>query len=105
MAGRYQDEVGQLRQNLRDNGYTQDAVNTVRSLVKKVVLTPDNTGKHLTIDVHGELAGLLAMATNQSNVTPLMLAFDDAQAQEDQAESQNENLFYRLSTASRLTNE
>ncbi len=102
MAGRYQDEVCQLRQNLKDNGYTQYAVNTVRSLVQKVVLTPDDTGKHLTIDVHGELAGLLAMATDESNVTPLMLAFDDAQ--EDQAEAQNGNLFYRLSTASRLTN-
>jgi hypothetical protein len=40
----------------------------------KVVLTPGDTGKHLTIDVHDELAELFAMATNQSNVTPLMLA-------------------------------
>lgn len=105
MADRYQKEVGQLRQNLKDNGYTQEAVNIVRSLVQKVVLTPDGTGKHLTIDVHGELAGLLAMATDQSNVTPLMLAFDDAQEQDDQDPAQNENLFYRLSTAIGLTHE
>ncbi|NQZ10927.1 MAG: hypothetical protein HRT35_27555 [Algicola sp.] len=71
--------------------------------MQKVVLTADDKGRYLTIDVHGELAGLLAMATDKFDVTPLMLVFDVALA--GQAPVQNENLFYRLSTASRLTNE
>ncbi len=62
MAGFYREQVKGLAAALRgdEGGSRTEAAERLRSLVRKIVLTPAD-GK-LTIDVHGDLAGILTIA-------------------------------------------
>jgi hypothetical protein len=51
----------------------------IRSLVEKVVLTPDPESGELALDLHGDLAGILDIAANKGK--PAMVAgYDLGQA-------------------------
>lgn len=66
MADRYKKEVAALRAALNDEANRTEAAELLRSLVDKIVLTPKATGKGLSIDLYGDLAGILSIAANQS---------------------------------------
>ena len=63
MSATYRDRIGSLIQNLGDLEGADEARDAIRSLVEKVVLTPDPNGTGLTVDLHGALAALLRLAT------------------------------------------
>jgi len=65
MAHRYHEEVSQLVATIGNPERNGEAIGILRSRVEKVVLTPNETGDDLVIDLHGELAGILAIAMNR----------------------------------------
>ncbi|MGD9913299.1 MAG: recombinase family protein [Rhizobiaceae bacterium] len=67
MARRYKQEVDRLLESLTVEEHRQEAVELIRSLVDKVVLTPDAASyQGLVIDVYGDLAGILNVATGKA---------------------------------------
>jgi hypothetical protein len=63
MANHYREEIGRLREALSE-GTGSDALSHMRQLIDHVLLTPieDEKGhKSLSVDLHGHLAGILAM--------------------------------------------
>ena len=62
MALRYRKAVTGLRQSLKSGQGTQ-AKEHVRALIEKIVLTPKEGRKELSIDIYGDLAGILKIAT------------------------------------------
>ena len=63
MASRYKMEVDNLVSSLNSEGHKAEAAELLRRLINKVVLKPDPEGPGLVIDLHGDLAGILSMAT------------------------------------------
>ena len=61
MAERYRSEVNALVTALNDPPHSAEAAALLRSLIEKIVLTPNPTNTALTID----LAGILSMATGK----------------------------------------
>ena len=62
MAERYRQEVTKLVATFRDPEQSQEAIGIIRSLIDKIVLTPNEAGDDLSIALHGQLAGILAIA-------------------------------------------
>jgi len=64
MSETYRSQVAALHQALNDNDRRAEAVEVIRSLVEKIVLTPATIdGKDtLAIDLHGHLAGILSLS-------------------------------------------
>jgi DNA invertase Pin-like site-specific DNA recombinase len=72
MAEHYRKEVSKLTQALKDPKLFNEASEFVRALIEKVVLTPDpasDTG--LTIDLYGDLAGILNIARTDKASAPV----------------------------------
>lgn len=68
MARTYRTRVGALIRGLSDADGMDEAKEALRCLIEKIVLVPvegEDGGKHLVIDLHGALAGLLRVATGQ----------------------------------------
>ena len=65
MAKTYRDRVAALVRGLGDAEQMEAAKEALRELVDRIVLTPDEAGAALTIDVQGDLAGLLTLATSR----------------------------------------
>ena len=65
MAERYRSEVNALVTALNDPPHSAEAAALLRSLIEKIALTPNPTNTALTIDLHGDLAGILSMATGK----------------------------------------
>ncbi len=63
MSATYRDRIRALIQNLGDLERADEARDAIRSLIEKIVLTPDANGLGLTVDLHGALAALLRLAT------------------------------------------
>ncbi len=63
MAERYHREVRNLISSLNDGDHRTEAADILRSLIDKIVLTPHEKEERLMIDVHGDLAGILQIAT------------------------------------------
>ena len=63
LAELYRKKVSDLQSVLTGDEADPEAANLVRSLVDKIVLTPSD-GK-LQVDLAGDLAAILAMATNK----------------------------------------
>ena len=63
----YRQEVRALREALTDDNYRTEAAALMRGLVDKIVLTPieHEDRKTLSIDLHGDIAGILAMASHK----------------------------------------
>ena len=68
MAKRYQQEVTALVRSLRDEAHRHEATELIRSLVDKIVLSPNPNGIGLVIDVYGDLAGILNIATREEQI-------------------------------------
>lgn len=101
MAQRYHSEVAALRKSLHQDDHTQEAADLLRSLIDKIVLTPNEAGKKLNLNVYGDLAGILSMATGQPQDLALMADFEGDNKQETSAK--NPSLQYLLTTAIGLT--
>ncbi len=69
MATRYRKEVENLRQALKQDEGRGEATEHLRDLVGKIVVMPEPGRKDLRIDLHGDLAGILRIAS-QNPVRP-----------------------------------
>lgn len=65
MANRYHQEIRQLLGVLNSNESRSEATQILRSLIDRIVVTPTETGERLTVDLIGDLAGILAVATKR----------------------------------------
>jgi site-specific DNA recombinase len=65
MANRYRQEVENLRQTLERSDFKAEAAEHLRALIGKVVLTPEPGREDLRIDLHGDLAGILKIASQK----------------------------------------
>lgn len=61
-----------------------EAAALIRSVIEKIVLTPDESRRELVIDLYGDLAGILRIASGQSVEQPMRLS--------DQAETEIQQL-------------
>ena len=66
MAQRYREQVGALIETLNGDEHRAEAAELIRSLVEKVVLTPDESENRLVADLYGDLAGILAVSAGKS---------------------------------------
>lgn len=66
MGRYYREQVTALSEALGDEAYRTEAVAIIRTLVDKIVLTPAEIDgkKTVVIDLHGQLAGILSLASN-----------------------------------------
>jgi site-specific DNA recombinase len=64
MAEHYRSEVARLHEALTDKNHGHEAAQIIRSLVEKIVLHPAPEGSQaaMTIDLHGDLAGILSLS-------------------------------------------
>ena len=65
MAHMYQEQVGKLIETLNTTEHRAEATEVVRSLIDKIVLTPDVGENRLVSDLHGSLAGILGVAVQE----------------------------------------
>jgi site-specific DNA recombinase len=65
MAAVYHRKVDELVAALNKNDARNEASEILRSLIDAIILTPNDTGKDLSIVLRGDLAGILAVATGQ----------------------------------------
>lgn len=65
MAQRYREEVTGLIDALNDEKHRPEAARLIRSLIKEIVITPQNDSKRVIVDIHGDLAGILNMANGK----------------------------------------
>ncbi|MEM7172433.1 MAG: recombinase family protein [Pseudomonadota bacterium] len=66
MAGRYHEEIQRLIESLNVEEHRTEAAELIRSLIEKVTLTPNADESGLVVDLHGDLAGILSLATGQA---------------------------------------
>jgi len=59
---RYREQLGKLIETLNTPEHRAEAIDVVRSLVEKIVLTLDESENRLVADLHGNLAGILTLA-------------------------------------------
>ena len=77
MAHHYKQEVQALRTSLNDEAFSAEAKEHIRALVDKIILTPKAGEDGLSIDLHGDLAGILSIANdNRSTEGQSMTAGD-----------------------------
>jgi len=67
MASRYHKEIRNLIASLNDPAAKAEAGLILRSLIDRIILTPQEDGKGLNVDLVGDLAGILAIATNRGS--------------------------------------
>lgn len=63
IAQQYHKEVRELITSLNTSERRQEAATLIRSLIDKIVLTPDSKKESLLVDLHGDLAGILSVST------------------------------------------
>ncbi|QCO05777.1 hypothetical protein [Azospirillum argentinense] len=68
MAQHYRNEIHNLIECLNGGGQKTEAAELMRSLIDKIVLPPNDMRTALTVDLLGDLAGILAMANRKSAV-------------------------------------
>ena len=62
MAQRYAAAIGDLMGTFNDPEHKAEAAKTIRTLVDKIVLTPNEDGSELVVDMKGDLAAILSVA-------------------------------------------
>ncbi|UWR90346.1 recombinase family protein [Phaeobacter inhibens] len=67
MSARYKQEVSHLMATLNTPERRAEASQHLRAMIDKVVLTPNIAGEELTIDLIGDLAGILSVATSSES--------------------------------------
>ena len=65
MAERYQQEVASLRESLNNPDGRSEAADLIRTLIERIELTPKEYSKELAIDLYGDLAGILSIASDR----------------------------------------
>ncbi len=92
MANRYHKEVRNLLASLSSEDSRIEAANILRSLIDRIVLTPSKEGDRLVVDLNGDLAGILAIATKQDRplVTSSLLKLKPVQQAADGANAKRE---------------
>ena len=68
MANRYQKEVRSLISSMSDAATRAEAGTILRSLIHKIMLTPKEGTKELSVDLVGDLAGILSIATKSGRL-------------------------------------
>ena len=68
MAQRYHQQVQNLIGALNEPDHRAEAAQIIRSLVEKIVLRRCTDGKRLIVDLHGDLAGILKVASTEGEV-------------------------------------
>ncbi len=68
MATRFHQSVKDLRHELNQDGSRSEASQLLRTLVDKIVLTPKSDKNGLSIDLYGDFAGILNMATEKKEL-------------------------------------
>jgi hypothetical protein len=70
MADYYRQQVTKLRDALNDEAHRAEAADILRTLIDRIELRPVTTKgqKTLAIDLHGELAGILSLASKQKGM-------------------------------------
>ena len=66
MATHYRQEVSELVKSLNDLEHRTEAAMLIRGLIDRIVLKPNEARDALLTDLHGDLAGILQVATNKS---------------------------------------
>ncbi len=64
MAERYRQEVNALVTALNDDAHRTEAAGLLRTLIEQIVLVQSKKGDGLRVDLYGDLAGILSVATN-----------------------------------------
>lgn len=67
MSRRYREEVKALHKSMSEQKNAQ-AKELIRSLIEKIVLTPKKGQADLSINLHGDLAGILTIATKDKSL-------------------------------------
>jgi site-specific DNA recombinase len=75
MAERYHTQVKDLLNALNAEDSRPEASELIRSLIEKIVLTPDEREDRLVVDLHGDLAGILAISADH----PSQHKFDETE--------------------------
>lgn len=65
MAERYRTEIDRLIDALNHEEHRIEAHDIIRSLIDRVVMSPDPNGKRPHLDLVGDLAGILSIAANR----------------------------------------
>lgn len=75
LASRYRSCISNLRESLNRKGSRSQAAQHLRAMVDKIVLTPKEDAKTLQIDLYGDLAGIINIASenNTMNNDPTLL--------------------------------
>ncbi len=68
MARRYREEVRDLQKSLNDESKRGEAAELLRGLIEKIVLTPVAGEKELSLDLYGDLAGILRAASKENSM-------------------------------------
>ncbi|MEO0430042.1 MAG: recombinase family protein [Pseudomonadota bacterium] len=74
MAKMYAEEVRRLTETLNDAAHRDEAAALIRTLVERIILTPDPTGTRLMVDLEGDLAGILSIAARGTKETTVEAA-------------------------------
>lgn len=69
MGKHYQEKVSKLITLFRNPEHHGEVVLTIRGLVEKIVLTPTGNGQELSADLHGDLAGILSLASGKAKAS------------------------------------
>lgn len=78
MASRYHKAVTDLKMALTHEESRPEANEHIRGLIDKIVLTPKKRSKGLNIDLHGDLAEILTLATEKEDMKKeIERIFDD----------------------------
>ena len=87
MAGRYKKEITELIASLNQDGTKEEASTLLRGLINKVVLIPTSCNSEYSIDLHGDLAGILTVAAgNEALASPVLKQFSDIESYDDDIE-------------------
>jgi site-specific DNA recombinase len=70
MAKHYREQVSGLVQALNSDAHRQEAGDLLRALIDRIALRPNEDGSALLVDLEGDLAGILSLATKKGDAWP-----------------------------------
>ncbi|MBW4329876.1 recombinase family protein [Stakelama sp. CBK3Z-3] len=65
IAADYRRQIVRLQSALADPDANQDAASALRSLIDRIVITPNPNGRGVLMEIEGRLAGIIALATGR----------------------------------------
>ena len=79
LAQRYHEEVTTLKERLKQESTQEEAKVKIRQMVDKVVIQPNEERTKLRLSLYGDLAGMLAIASQQDFAMPIDMDFSSTQ--------------------------